>query len=153
MRQFLAASLLLLAACGTSRGNAAKTIKPEIQIVQTSSVPQVARFEQGPLNVRYAVRVTNPSAETITLKRVTVQSMSEGAYHVGPHSTPFNVVIAPDQHQDVAISAPARTGMSLVGANGPVSLRVTAEFDSAAGKFQHIVTRVVNDRATITGEQ
>lgn len=152
MRQFLAASLLLLAACGTGRGNA-KHIEPQIQIVQTSSVPQVARHESGPLNVRYTVRVTNPSAESITLKRITVQSMSEGAYHVGPYGTPYNVVIAPEQHQDVEISAPARTGLSLVGANGPVSLRVTAEFDSSFGTFQHIVTRVVNDRTAITGEQ
>lgn len=123
-----------------------------IQIVQTSSVPTAARYVQGGVSVQYAVRVTNLTDETITLRRVTVQSLGEGAYHV-QHTMSYDVGVGPQQAQDVQFWAPAQTGRSLVGANGPVSVRVTAEFDSKKGKFQEIVTRVVNERTAITGEQ
>jgi len=156
MRKVLAASLLLLAsaACSSQSANAgANLIKPEVQIVQTSGVPAVARFEQGALRVQYALRVTNPSGEPITLKRVTLQSQSEGAYHVGPASQAYDVIIAPGGYQEVQMSADAQTGQSLVGANGPVMLRVTTEFDSPVGKFQQITNSVVNATASITGEK
>ena len=65
----------------------------------------------------------------------------------------LEVVRREGQFEIVEFWAPARTGLSLVGANGPVTLRVTTEFDSAVGKFQQIVTQVVNDRTAITGDQ
>ncbi|HEX2062235.1 MAG TPA: hypothetical protein VHK90_15970 [Thermoanaerobaculia bacterium] len=155
MRKLLAVSLLFLAAaCGSQRTNATRHIaKPGIQILQMNGVPPAARHVQGGLNIQYGVRVTNHSDETIKLRRVTVQSMSEGAYHVGPHSVAYDLTVPPHQAQDVQFWAPAQTGRSLVGANGPVTLRVTCEFDSQYGRFQEIVTRVVNDRTSITGEQ
>ena len=156
MRKLIAASLLLVvtAACASQRDNATVQLpKPDIDLVQTSGVPAAARQVQGGLNIRYAARIANRAAEPITLKRITVQSMTEGAYHVGPHSVPFDVEIGPDNYHDIDFWAPARTGQSLVGANGPVMLRVTVEFDSPHGKFQEVLTRVVNERTSVTGEQ
>jgi hypothetical protein len=156
MRKLIAASSLLLvfAACASQRDNAtAQLAKPQIDLVQTSGVPTAARHVQGGMNIHYAARIANRAAEPITLKRITVQSMSEGAYNVGPHSVPFNVEIGPDNYHDVEFWAPARTGQSIVGADGPVMLRVTAEFDSPVGKFQEVLTRVVNERASGSGNQ
>lgn len=129
-------------------------MKPQIQIVQTSGLAIAARYMNGAFSVRYAVRVMNPSPELITLRRVTVQSVTEGAYQVGPFSMPFDVAVAAAQHQDVQFWVPAETGYySVVGANGPVTLRVVCEFDSKReGRFQHVVMRVVNARASVTGE-
>ncbi len=161
----LSLSLLLLGACASSSGNTAPSsatasakeqkdaMKPQIDIVQTSGLAIAARYMDGAFSVRYAVRVLNPSADLITLRRVTVQSLTEGAYHVGPFSMPFNVAVAASQHQDVQFWAPVVTGYSVVGANGPVTLRVVCEFDSqVVGRFQHVVTRVVNARASVTGQ-
>ncbi|MFP5245538.1 MAG: hypothetical protein ACLGH0_02505 [Thermoanaerobaculia bacterium] len=158
MRKIAASLSLLLvtAACASQSASTGSDnvnlSKPEIRIVQTSSVPGAARFSQGPLQVRYTVRVDNTSGEPITLKRITVQSQSEGAYHIQA-TLPYDVVVAPGGTQDVEFWGNARTGQSLVGANGPVMVRVTAEFDSAVGKFQHIVNRVVNERTSIAGDQ
>jgi hypothetical protein len=163
MRTLLALSLVLVGACASSSGNTAKAsanqrqyddaMKPQIDIVQTSGLAIAARYMDGAFSVRYAVRVMNPRAEAITLRRVTVQSLTEGAYHVGPFSMPFEVAVASTQHQDVQFWAPVETGYSVVGANGPVMLRVVCEFDSKAdGRFQHTVTRVVNARASVTGQ-
>lgn len=151
MRKAFTAALVILvsAACSSTGSNGRSggpSIKPEIQIAQTSETPLVARHQQGTINVQFAVGVSNRSNENITLKRVNVVSLSEGAYHVN-HSLPYDVGIAPDQFQQVEFWAPARTGLSLVGQAGPVSLRVTCEFDSPSGKFQTIVTRVVSENS------
>lgn len=154
MRKLLAVSLLFLsAACASQRNNLKGDIAdPGIQIIQTSAVPPAARHVEGGLLVSYAIRVTNHATEPITLRRISLQSMSEGAYHVS-HAASYDLAIPAAQSQDVELNAPAQTGRSLVGANGPVTLRVTAEFDSPRGRFQQIVTRVVNANASITGDQ
>jgi hypothetical protein len=162
MRTLLALSLVLLGACASSNGNATTAsakntkagMKPQIDIVQTSGLAIAARHMDGAFSVRYAVRVMNPSADLITLRRVTVQSVTQGAYSVGPFSMPFDLAVAATQHQDVQFWAPAETGYySVVGANGPVTLRVVCEFDSQKdGRFQEIVMRVVNPRASVTGQ-
>ena len=153
MRNYLAATLVVLtsAACASSDNANAPSVKPEIAIAQLSDVPLVARHEQGAVNVQFAVRVSNQSGENITLQRVRIDSMGEGAYHIS-HNAGFDVRIAPAEHQEVRFWAPARTGMSLVGSNGPVMLRVTCEFNSAGGKFRETVTRVVNENASVDGD-
>ncbi|HYI09220.1 MAG TPA: hypothetical protein VEK57_09115 [Thermoanaerobaculia bacterium] len=143
--------ILTLTACASSSDSSASG-RAGIQIVQTSGVPTVARNVQGPLQVAYAIRVSNLGSEAITLKRVALQSQSEGAYHIS-QALPFDVLIPAGAAEDVAFQGQAQTGMSLVGANGPVTLRVTAEFDSPTGKFREIATRVVNDRTSVTGEK
>jgi hypothetical protein len=160
MRKAIAASFLLVlaAACAstdtTTVGSAnLKIAKPEILLVQTSNVPTVARFTDGALSIHYAVRVENRASEPITLKRISIQSVSEGAYYVAPESKPFDVKIEPSTRQEVEMWVPAQPGRSLVGVNGPVTLRVTCDFDSPAGVFQEIVMRRVNERADITGAQ
>lgn len=163
MRKLLALSLVLLGACASSSGSKATkasvkhhtdALRPQIEIAQTSGLAIAARYMEGAFSVRYAVRVTNPSAAEITLRRVTVQSVTEGAYYVGPFSMPFNRAVAASKHEDVQFWAPAQTSpYSVVGANGPVMLRVVCEFDSLAdGRFQQVVTRVVNPRASVTGQ-
>jgi hypothetical protein len=157
MRKAIAASVVLVVIAGCSSGSAtsnpsaARVAKPEIRLVQTSEVPTAARNTDGMLSVHYAMRVENVAAEAITLRQVTVQSVSEGAYYVEPTSKPFNVTIDPKQRQEVEFWAAARPAGSIVGANGPVTLRITCVFDSPEGKFQHIVMQRVNERTDITG--
>jgi hypothetical protein len=159
MRKMIAASvvLLLAAACstgaGTSSTNAsnAKIVLPAIQLVQTSSVPVAARHTDGGLTIQYAMRVENRAAEPITLRRVTVQSISDGAYYVAPTSKPYDLAIEPAQKEDVEFFVAAQPGGTITGANGPVTMRVTCQFDSPSGKFQHIVMQTVNDRTAISG--
>lgn len=155
MRRLIAVSAVLLAVSACSSSDPKLRLpKPEIQIIQTSSVPMAAKDVQGAISVRFGVRVGNRANERITLKRVTVQSIGEGAYNMGPTSAPFDVAIEPGAKEDVQFWAAGQTGLSVVGANGPVTVRVTCEFDSVgAGVFQSIVTQVVNPQTSITGEQ
>jgi hypothetical protein len=171
MRKLLALSLVLIGACASS-STGTKTaatasdssnshakhhtgeLRPQVDIVQTSGLAVAARYMDGAFSVRYALRVVNPSPAEITLRRVTVSSVTGGAYNVAPFSMPFEVAVASTQQQDVQFWAPAETSpYSVVGANGPVTLRVICEFDSAVdGRFQQVITRVVNSRASVTGQ-
>lgn len=161
MRKAIAATavLLLAAACSTGSGTStngssdAKIALPEIQLVQTSGVPVAARHTDGAISVQYAMRVENRADEPITLKQVTVQSVSDGAYYVSPTSKPYNLTIEPAQKEDVQFWASARPGGTVVGANGPVNMRVTLQFDAPSGKFTQVVMRVVNDRTSVNGLQ
>ena len=120
-------------------------VSPDIDIAQTSTVPMVARHVQGGIPIHYAMRVSNRAAETITLKSVTVQSLGTGAYDVEPTSRPFTTKIQPDQYQVVQFWVPANVStMTVMGANGPVTLRATLQFDSPVGQFQEVVIRQVN---------
>jgi hypothetical protein len=160
MRKAIAASVVFVVAAACSSGSGtvsnaerAKIANPEILLVQTSSVPIAARHSDGALSIQYAMRVQNRAAETIKLRRVTVQSVSEGAYYVAPTSQPYDLAIEPEQKQEVQFWVAARPANTVIGVNGPVTLRVTCQFDSAAGQFQHIVMQRVNERAAITGAQ
>jgi hypothetical protein len=150
--------LLLAAACSSMKSDsglgAAKVnvVKPEIQIQQLSNVPVAAQHIEGGLPIQYALKVLNHASNPITLKQVTVVSMGYGAYDVPQTSRPFSAVVQPEQIQVVDFWVPANIGnVSLVGANGPVTLRVVASFDSPVGQFQQIVIQQVNANTGIDG--
>lgn len=149
---FLLVAIFTLTGCGSSQPVTSDGSRADIQIVQTSGIPSAARHVQGPLQVEYAIRVTNRTSEQITLERINIQSQLEGAYHIA-QSLPFNITIPAGGAEEVTFKGAARTGQSLVGANGPVTLRVTAEFGSPTGGFREIATRVVNPDTGITGEK
>jgi len=154
MRKAIAASVvLLIVAAGCSSGAGNTYPKPKIQLVQTSSIPVAAVHTDGPLTIHYAMRIENTAGDTLTLKQVTVQSVSEGAYYVEPTSKPYDLAIGPGEKKDIEFFVAARPAGSIVGANGPVTLRVTSTFGSMAGTFQQVVMQRVNERTAITGQQ
>ena len=129
----------------TAGRSTANLIQPEIQISQISSVPRAAEQAGGGLPIRYRMRVLNRSAEEITLKRVTMQSMGIGAYTVPQTSHPFDKKVVPDGFEVVEFWIPAFVEhQTTLGANGPVTLRLTVQFDSAVGVFQEVVVRQVS---------
>lgn len=159
-KRLLIVSLVALStlACASTRsdsglGNAkVDVIKPELLIVQTSSVPVVARHVEGAIPVQYRLTVLNHYSKAITLKQISVQSVGYGAYTLNPTSRPFKTTVEPEATQVVEFWAPANIeNVSLVGANGPVTLRLTAFFDSPVGQFQEMVVQQVNARTGVDG--
>ena len=144
-------AVVLLAGCSSMQSDsglgAAKVAltKPDILLTQISTIPAAARHVEGGLPVQYRLQVGNRSAEKITLKRVTLVSMGVGAYDVPSTSRPFSTEIQPDQAQIVEFWVPANvSNATIIGANGPVTLRATLQFDSAVGQFQETVVQQVN---------
>lgn len=150
-RILLVPGLLLVAACASMRSDSGKgranaeVPLPDLQIRQLSSVPSAARHVEGGIPVEYSLAVQNRAAQPITLKRVSVVSMGYGAYDVESTTHPFETVVQPAQTETVEFWVPANIqNASVVGANGPVTLRITAQFDSPLGQFQEVVVQQVN---------
>lgn len=138
--------LLALLALACAGGKApANLIEPEFRIMQKGGTAQVARHLTGPITVNYHAEVLNRSSETLTLKRIQVESMGDGAYAVRTSSHPFDVSIPPNQIAAVEFWVAAFIAdATIVGANGPVTLRTRVEFDSSEGMFQKIYVSQVN---------
>lgn len=140
---FLVPLLLLATACATQSA-APGGAEPEVTIVQTSNVASAARFDQGPISIRYAIQVHNVAREPITVVRVALQSIGVGAYELPSSSKPFNETIEPGQSRVVEMWASGTTNPSLVGANGPVTLRGSVEFALNGNHYQKTVVETVH---------
>jgi len=137
--------LLGCATSDTSSGTGKPGLpEPTLTLVQTSSVPPVAREMEGNLPIQFHLHVKNNATQPITLKRVTLQSLGEGAYIISG-SRPFNAPIGPGQSEEVEFWIPATIpSATIAGANGPVTIRTIAQFDSGAGQFQTVTTENVS---------
>lgn len=150
--------VLVVSACASMQSDSGKgsakvnVPEPDLQIRQLSSVPAAARQVEGGLPVQYALAVRNHASGPITLKQINLVSMGYGAYDVPSTTRPFQAVIQPDQTSIVDFWVPANIqNASLVGANGPVTLRVTAYFDSPDGQFRQVVVQQVNATTGVDG--
>lgn len=136
--------------CKTSRGTGLASIpEPDVVIAQMSSVASVARHVTGGTPVQLIVQITNNAAQPITLKRVQAQSVGQGAYTITEGMSdnsahPFDVLIPPTATRSVTFWVSAIANDTIVGTNGPVTLRMIANFDSPAGKFRSIVVQQVH---------
>jgi len=150
-------SPFLLAACGTSQQAtsnmsrkearaAADLIAPQILIQQISRTPIAARHVTGPLPINFRLSVLNHSPAILTLTRVRVESMGEGAYTLISNSQAFNKRIDPAQEGSVEFWVPAQAERTILGSNGPVTIRGIAYFNSPTGKFQKVFVQQVHDQ-------
>ena len=140
-----ACATLLLFGCATSSPKTA-TVEPEILVRQISNIPEAARNVTGRISVQYAMSVKNVTPVALQLKRIDVQSIGFGAYTLAPTSVPFNVAIAPGETKIVQFWGPASIDSStIMGANGPVTLRAVVEFDSAKGPLRTTVVQQVHE--------
>ncbi len=153
-RLLLPVLLVVISACASMQSDSrkgranAEVPLPDLQIQQLSSVPSAAAHVQGAIPVQYSLAVRNRAGQPITLKRVNLVSMGYGAYNISQTTHPFETEVQPAQTETVQFWLPAYIQTaSLVGANGPVTLRITAQFDSPMGQFQEVVVQQVNATA------
>jgi hypothetical protein len=135
---------LLLSALGL-RCSSAPLTEPEIHISQISNLAEAAAHVSGNISVQYQVDIANHGNVTITIKRIDVISLGEGAYTLRPSSFPFDAALSPGQATAVQFWAPAVIAdPTIIGANGPVSLRVTTQYETPSGRAQSVVVQQVH---------
>ncbi len=142
---------LLLVGCSSAAPGVKKAPlnEPVIRITQLSNVSAAARHVTGGISVQYRVDVENTAPEAVRLKRIDVQSIGFGAYTLPPLSFPFDVNISPRETRAVDFWGPAVVETTtIVGANGPVTLRVVVYYQTPAGMRQSIVVQQVHANAT-----
>jgi hypothetical protein len=135
------AACLTFIACGSSApaGNsAAGKIVPEVELVQLVG-PEELNWERGEIEMKYALRVSNPSAEPITLRQIRLQTVgTEGPYMIPQSSYSFREVVAPGASRDIQFFAKARSegNRYRIDAQSPVSVRTVAYFEAPSGNFR-----------------
>ncbi len=107
----------------------------------------VVRNMSGALPVEYRIAVHNNANVPLTIKRVDISSIGVGAYSLEPIPKPFDAAVAPATTGAVEFWASGNIGdPTIIGANGPVTLRVVVLFDSPAGQFQKVITAQVHTK-------
>ena len=145
----IAAAICLLAALGCASGGSlpAQLSRPELRIVEIGGRPGAAENVTGPLSVNLAVEVANTSSEPIVLERLQVQSVGMGAYEFPSTTRPFDKQIAANSAEVVSFWIGTNAPDTVVGNNGPVTIRTTAFFNSEFGRFREVYTHTVNASA------
>jgi hypothetical protein len=94
--------------------------------------------------VQYRVDVENRTKTPITIRRIDVVSIGSGAYTLRSTSVPFSEQLNPGETRPVQFWAPATIDdPTILGANGPVTIRLTLYYDTPAGMQQTIVVQQV----------
>jgi len=133
--------LLLSAFCLTCAGapqqKTPPLAEPEVRISQLSNLAEAATHISGSISVQYRVEFRNSANVPITIKRIDVITIGEGAYTLRPTSTPVDKQLNPGEAAAVEFWAPAFiVDPTIIGANGPVSIRVTTQYDTPNGRAQ-----------------
>ncbi len=140
-------AIVFLIGCSSAAPDSKKAPRnePEIKISQLSNISEAARYMTGAISVQYRVDISNQAPESITLKRIDVQSIGFGAYTLQPMSRPFDLTLKAGELKSVEFWGPAVIeSATIVGANGPVTLRVTVHYDTAAGPTRSVVVQQVH---------
>lgn len=142
------ACLLIGCASAAPQQKTPPLIEPEIHISQLSNLADAAVHISGGISVHYRVDVLNRANVPITIKRIDLISLGEGAYTLRPTSYPFDKALGPGEVTALEFWVPAVIeNPTIIGANGPVSLRVTTQYDTPSGHSQSIVIQQVHPLA------
>jgi len=136
MKSLAVFAALFLAACSsTPQGPKADVAAPEFEIEQTFGPGDVG-YPDGPLDVKYELRIHNRSTVPMTLKRLSLRTVNPagGAYTLTPpleHT--FNVAIPPNGEKTVELWVHARSYGVSMRDREPITLKGVAYFDTPQG--------------------
>lgn len=113
---------------------------PEVEFAQLVGPSDVQAT--GPFDVKFGMRVTNPSTQPITLRRVELRQIGSGTYVLARNNNPvvLKEIIEPGGSIEISFwqHAIQRVLPGSFGASEPVSLRVVSFFDTPTGHTQSI---------------
>ena|ERR1019366_4320321 len=141
---FLAA-VLLLAGCASSAGEDSNASKITLHLEQVDT--GVNTFASpGPVTVQFVLTGTNTTTEPLTLARLEVRSISDGAYSIPPVTRTLNVQLAPGQSQQLPISVWGNAHGGRGYSTAPVILRGTGYLTGPKGHFVKLFTEGILQR-------
>jgi hypothetical protein len=134
-----AALVLFLTALGCA-SSSSKTAhaEPEVEILQVSTVAEAARNVTGAIPIQYVVQIHNTTTTSLQLKHIEIQSVTSGAYTLEPLSRTYDQRIEAGETVNFDLWGSADASGTITGANGPVTIRAIAQFDSPTGSFQTV---------------
>jgi len=127
---------LLLAACaGSGVGEAVN-----VRIANTHLNGDI-RFA-GPVAAEFVVEVTNPTSDTVVLRKVEIRTAATGAFGIRA-SMQYDLPVKPGESISVDIHADGNSAGGRFAADEPVVFRGNANFDSPKGAFTKVFQDVL----------
>jgi hypothetical protein len=140
---FVALSLgLLIAACSSSPKRSA-IVRPEIEIEEAVGPGDVG-YPRGIIEVQFAMKISNPSTQPVTLRRIEIQSLGGGGYTLRHENQVFNKTIEPGHFDTVKFWVRALAQGDTPASNEPVTIRGVAQFDTPAGATQQFFLKNIS---------
>ena len=103
------------------------------------------RTPVAPLDIEYAISVTNNTKEPVTLRHISL-STPEGPFKIQQRTRNYKTTIAPGATEKVGYWAEANAADANMGAATPALVRTIIEFDGPQGKRTESFMRNVNGR-------
>ena len=132
-------TIVLAVSCASGSSDNAPPIGIEVRPVGLAS--DILYFP-GPLPVRFAVAVTNPTNEPVTMTSLNLQTVGPGAFNLRSGTVPVNRTIAPGQTETFSVSAWGYTRGGTLRAEEPVTLRAIGDFRS---RNRNVFVKMVNE--------
>ena len=142
----LLAAVLLLAGCASSADDDPNAPKVTVHLEQLDSGGGNNFIFAGPVNLQFAVSVTNTTKDLVTLSRLEVRTISSGAYSISPTSTSLNLPVSPGQSVNTTIAVWGYARGGNLSSQEPVTLRGTAYFSGPSGAFVRLFTEYISQR-------
>jgi len=126
MRRGLIVALVLIAtACASSKSSG-----PQVS-VRLAPLENVDTFTYaGPISLRYAIAVDNPTDHEVTLRRLDLHTTAGGPYALDNRPVMVNVSIAAHSRTAFAVTAWGRANGNLFRGREPVTVVGKAYFDA-----------------------
>jgi hypothetical protein len=125
----------------------------DVTVEQTSApmaMPTSAndRTPVAPLDIKYAISVTNNTKEPVTLRHISL-STPEGPFVIQQRTRSYKTTIAPGATEKVDFWAQANVADANIGAGTPALVRTIIEFDGPQGKRTESFMRNVNGHVSV----
>ena len=146
MKRLALVAAIFLAACSSApQGPKANIAAPDFDIDQTFGPGDVG-YPDGPIEVKYLIRVRNNSTVPMTLRRVNLHTVNPpgGPYTLTtPLEHTMNVAIPPNGEQTFELWAHARSYGVSMRDRQPVTVKGVAYFETPQGYYNQILNQEI----------
>lgn len=105
--------------------------------------PTNVLYFAGPVNLQFQATLTNPTDQTVTLRRLDLRTLGGGSFFMRATGTPFHVEVKPHSSTTVTMSAWGNSRGGMLAEDEPIQLQATAYFDGPKGAFVRLFNTVV----------
>jgi hypothetical protein len=133
---------LLLAGCASGPAEDPNAPNITLHLSPYQDALNDYRFS-GPVNIQFALSMTNTSNQPVTLDRIEIRTVGSGAYTIRPTTTSINVNLGPGESRSMPISVWGYARGGQMSSTEPVTLRGTAYLRGPAGPFVRLVTEYI----------
>jgi len=134
------ALLALLSACASGNQNSGPPVDLQVAPINLSS--NILYF-RGTVPLQFAVRVTNPTQEPVSMQSLDLATVGPGAFRIRSGAVPVNRTIPPGGTTDLTVQTWGWASGGFFRAEEPVTIRANGTFRSGGHSFIKMTNEVI----------